>query len=148
MGGKYTDNEWHAPLTDETQEGNPCPEGYRVPTVNEFLAMAGTVLNTTLKYNSKYALDDPNTPFVESVLHLPSSGHVPYNTTSADIKDGSLRGVYWANSSAAKAGDNYNNSNRFLFMSGQVIVNPYQRTNAYSIRCIRDTPLASTSLDD
>ena len=45
-------------------------------------------------------------------------------------------------------GDNYNNANRLLFMSGQVIVNPYQRTNAYSIRCIRDTPLETTSLED
>ena len=71
-----------------------------------------------------------------------------YKATTAATENGGVRGVYWANSSAAKAGDNYNNSNRFLFMSGQVIVNPYQRTNAYSIRCIRDTPLASTSLDD
>lgn len=35
-----------------------------------------------------------------------------------------------------------------LFMGGQVIVNPYQRTNAYAIRCIRDTPLETTALED
>lgn len=46
---------------------------------------------------------------------------------SPDTKDGNARGVYWVNSSAAKAGDNSNNSNRMLFMSGQVVVNPYQR---------------------
>ncbi|OUQ54885.1 hypothetical protein B5E60_00960 [Alistipes sp. An116] len=147
-GGKYIDYEWHASLADETQSSNPCPEGYRIPTVNEFLAMGGAILNMTMKYNTKYNLDDPNTIFAESVLHLPSSGHVVYNTATADTKDGNARGVYWANSSAAKAGDNYNNSNRMLFMSGQVIVNPYQRSNAYSVRCIRDVPLETTSLED
>lgn len=147
-GGKYTDYEWHAPLTDETNVNNPCPEGYRVPTVNEFLSMAGAILNTTLSYNKKYSISDPNTVFAESDLHLPSSGDMLYSSSSANTENGNLRGVYWTNSSAAKKGDNYNNANRLLFMSGQVIVNPYQRTNAYSIRCIRDTPLETTFLED
>lgn len=147
-GGKYVDYEWHAPLADETQANNPCPEGYRVPTVAEFLAMCGSVLDATLKYNSKYTIADPNTLFAESALHLPSSGDVVYNTATGAIAHGNERGVYWTNSSAAKAGDNYNNASRMLFMAGQVIVNPYQRTNAYSIRCIRDTPLATVSLKD
>ena len=147
-GGKYTDYEWYAPLTDETNINNPCPEGYRVPTVNEFLYMAGAILNTTLSYNKKYSISDPNTVFAESDLHLPSSGDMLYSSPSANTENGNSRGVYWTNSSAAKKGDNYNNANRLLFMSGQVIVNPYQRTNAYSIRCIRDTPLETTSLED
>ena len=147
-GGKYTDYEWYAPLTDETNINNPCPEGYRVPTVNEFLYMAGAILNTTLSYNKKYSISDPNTVFAESDLHLPSSGDMLYSSPSANTENGNSRGVYWTNSSAAKKGDNYNNANRLLFMSGQVIVTPYQRTNAYSIRCIRDTPLETTSLED
>ena len=80
-GGKYTDYEWHAPLTDETNVNNPCPEGYRVPTVNEFLSMAGAILNTTLSYNKKYSISDPNTVFAESDLHLPSSGDMLYSSS-------------------------------------------------------------------
>lgn len=147
-GGKYTNYEWHAPLSDDTNINNPCPEGYRVPTVNEFLSMAGTILNTKLTYNTKCAISDPNTIFAESDLHLPSSGDMLFSSSSVNTENGNLRGVYWTNSSAAKKGDNYNNANRLLFMSGQVIVNPYQRTNAYSIRCIRDIPLETTSLRD
>lgn len=147
-GGAYTDYEWHAPLDDETAVNNPCPEGYRVPTVNECLSMAGAILGVELKYNSKYATSDPNTLFAESALHLPSSGDMLFSSSSANTENGSLRGVYWTNSSAAKKGDNYNNANRMLFMGGQVIVNPYQRTNAYAIRCIRDTPLETTALED
>lgn len=137
-GGKYLNYEWHAPLKDASQVNNPCPKGYRVPSVNEMLAMAGAVLNNTIKYNAKLSVSDPNSQFASSVLHLPSSGDVLYKSSTPNAENGNVRGVYWANASAAKSENNYNNAIRLLFMPGQVIVNPYQRSNGYSIRCIRD----------
>lgn len=147
-GGTYLDQVAHAKLESDADANNPCPAGYRVPTITEVMQMCSSLLSIDLKYNTKYtSIADPNTPLAESVLKLPSSGHVIFNTSVANPIQSNERGVYWTNASAAKAGDNYNNSNRFLFMGGQIIVNPYQRSNGYSVRCIRDVPLETTALN-
>ena len=42
-GGRFEDKTYAAPLDAATQDNNPCPPGYRVPTVNEFIEMAKAV---------------------------------------------------------------------------------------------------------
>lgn len=62
-------------------------------------------------------------------------------TTNGTISGG--RGVYWTNMPIiAGAGNIFTNAARFIMLNGSsVYLNNYQRTNAYSVRCIRATAL-------
>ena len=139
-GGRFEDKSYAAPLDDADQENNPCPEGYRVPTVEEFIAMAEAVTGLqNMEYgNTSYKVENAAQVFAESPLHMPWAGQC---TTSGTISGG--RGVYWTNMPIiAGAGNIFTNAARFIMLNGSsVYLNNYQRTNAYSVRCIRATAL-------
>lgn len=139
-GGRFEDKAYAAPLDDAAQDNNPCPEGYRVPTVNEFFAMAEAVTGLDgMEYgNTSYQVPNAAQVFAESPLHLPWAGQC---ITTGVISGG--RGVYWTNMPIiAGAGNIFTNAARFIMLNGSsVYINNYQRTNAYSVRCIRATPL-------
>lgn len=148
-GGKYIDLEWHAPLDDPTNVNNPCPPGYRVPTVNEFRAMVNTLLGVTMADHGKtLSISDPNTPLAESDLHLPTAGVISSATKMPKAEYASVRGAYWTNSSSAKQGNNYNKANRLMFFATHLSSSTVERACGYSVRCIRDTPLETTDLTD
>ena len=59
------------------------------------------------------------------------------------------RGVFWTNMPIfAGAGNIFTYAARFIMLNGtSVYLTNYQRTNAYSVRCIRHTPLDKASAD-
>ena len=139
-GGRFEDKAYAAPLDDEVQANNPCPAGYRVPTVNEFIAMAKAVTGLQeMEYgDTSYQVENAAQVFADSPLHMPWAGQC---ITTGTISGG--RGVYWTNMPIiAGAGNIFTNAARFIMLNGSsVYLNNYQRTNAYSVRCIRATPL-------
>lgn len=139
-GGRFDDKAYAAEPTAATQDNNPCPPGYRVPTVNEFIAMAKAVtgLPDMVYGNTSYKVDDLAALFAASPLKMPWAGHA---VTGGTVSGG--RGVYWTNMPIIPgAGNIFSNAARFIMLPGNsVYLNNYQRTNAYSVRCIRHTPL-------
>lgn len=143
-GGRFDDKEYAAPLDAATQDNNPCPAGYRIPTVNEFIAMAETVtgLQNMVYGNTSYKVDNLAAVFAESPLKMPWAGQA---VTGGTVSGG--RGVYWTNMPIIPGtGNIFTNAARFIMLPGNSIyLNNYQRTNAYSVRCIRHTPLDKES---
>lgn len=116
----------------------------------ELYAMAGAMLNTTIKHGSSAAatpaVTDPCTLFAECDLHIPSPGFTAHNTGAA--MNGSTTGTLWAATSGSPSSGNYNNGCRVYYASGAVQTSPYYRARGCTVRCIRDTPLETTSLED
>ena len=145
-GGRFEDKTYAAPLDAATQDNNPCPPGYRVPTVNEFIEMAKAVtgLETMVYGDTSYKVTDLAAVFARSPLKMPWAGQAVVGGT---VSGG--RGVYWTNMPIiAGAGNIFTNAARFIMLNGtSVYLNNYQRTNAYSVRCIRHTPLDKASAE-
>ena len=145
-GGRFEDKTYAAPLDAATQDNNPCPPGYRVPTVNEFIEMAKAVtgLETMVYGDTSYKVTDLAAVFARSPLKMPWAGQAVVGGT---VSGG--RGVYWTNMPIiAGAGNIFTNAARFIMLNGtSVYLNNYQRTNAYSVRCIRHTPLDKESAE-
>lgn len=143
-GGRFEDKTYAAPLDGATQDNNPCPPGYRVPTVNEFIEMAKAVtgLETMVYGDTSYKVTDLAGVFARSPLKMPWAGQA---VVGGAVSGG--RGVYWTNMPIiAGAGNIFTNAARFIMLNGtSVYLNNYQRTNAYSVRCIRHTPLDKES---
>lgn len=139
-GGRFDDRAYAAEPAAATQDNNPCPPGYRVPTVNEFIAMAKAVtgLEEMVYGDTSYRVTDLAALFAASPLKMPWAGQA---VVGGAVSGG--RGVYWTNMPIIPgAGNLFTNAARFIMLNGtSVYLNNYQRTNAYSVRCIRHTPL-------
>lgn len=131
-GGKSQDAEASAPLDSITQVNNPCPAGYRLPTPQEFILMTKAVTGVDIAFNKNTPVADVNAKFAAHALHLPSPGLRLFSTGA--ISNVCERGAYWTNTSPANAKNAY----RFMYFGGKVYTDSYQRSNGYSVRCIRD----------
>jgi len=115
--------DWRSTKNDLLWQGgtgtnNPCPVGFRLPTLVEL---------TTL-FSASGIID--YTTAANSLIKLPASGQ-RYGSNGACVSNGS-GGYYWSSSVY-----NYKASFRF-FGSTTTGANDYDRTNGYSVRCIKN----------
>jgi uncharacterized protein (TIGR02145 family) len=115
---------WRSPLNDNLWQGvnginNPCPTGYRLPTVTEL--------------NEERLSWSPNinaTGAFNSVLKLPMAGYRQSGNGLLTIA-GSL-GIYWSSTVSGT------NARYLLFASSEASMHAFYRAFGFSVRCLKD----------
>lgn len=115
--------DWRSPQNINLWQGvsgvnNPCPNGFRIPTLAEF--QAESALFTT--QNAAGAFNSP--------LKLTMAGYRGYNN-GVMIQEG-VTGVYWASTTAGA------NSSYVLFNTSNFVSSNTVRAYGFSIRCIKN----------
>ena len=121
-----TADDWRNPQNNSLWQGlgginNPCPAGFRIPTINEFTAEK----------------IDTGAEAFSSFLKLPYSGW-RNNTNGAIslIAESTSYGFVW--SSTVSTGNDSNDAEAFAYYSTRAYPNPYARARGYSVRCIKN----------
>lgn len=120
--------DWRNPKNDNLWQGvngenNPCPAGFRLPTVSEFEAE-----------RDSWTSQDADGAF-SSPLRFPNGGF-RYNDGRLLGADGF--GVYWTGS--VYSGDPIHNAHNILISSTSAIIGAYARAAGFSVRCIQALP--------
>lgn len=141
-GGTTGNRSAFAEPGSESDANNPCPPGYRLPTVDEFLQMVSAITGQKIEYNKTVNIAEVNRLLFESVLKLPSAGNV--NNANGKVSNTGAAGFYWANMSGGMPADAAPaTSVRLYFNASSLAVNPYQRSFGYAVRPIRTVPLSN-----
>jgi uncharacterized protein (TIGR02145 family) len=121
---------WLNPLDDTLWAGvnadnNPCPEGFRLPTIGEWEALRLTSGITNI------------TNAISSTLHLPTAGQrIGVGVSRGTLDRQGIIGWYWS-STPGTTTPTY--ARYFSFDGGTFdTVNTNGRSNGYSVRCVKD----------
>ena len=114
---------WRSPKNDFLWQGvnganNPCPDGYRLPTREEWEEERAT-----------WVSDDSDGAFA-SPLKLPMSGTRYYDGGS--LRDVGTYGYYWSSTVDGTP------SNDLYFYSNSANMNNFYRASGSSVRCLKD----------
>ena len=118
-------NDWRSPQNTNLWQGvngvnNPCPSGYRLPTVTELTAE----ISSWSSSNSSGAFASP--------LKLPVTGH--RNGSSGSLANVGGYGFYWSSAVSST----YSRYHYFGSGSGNAGISDSWRTDGGSVRCIKD----------
>ena len=124
-----TTDDWRNPQSNVLWQGigginNPCPQGFRIPTkqefINENINTGVEAFNSVLKLPYAGWRDQLGVIPAESLAGTPS---VPY-------------GFAWT--STVSGGSSTNDAEAFAYNSTRAFENPYARARGYSVRCIKN----------
>lgn len=152
-GGTVSGNSYAAyaaPLDDPAQGNNPCPEGYRLPSAEEMYLLFSEILGIDVTNTmSNVVVDGLVDLMFSSELHIPVSGvtnesRISSNATAAGLSN---EAGFWVNTPSLA--ENHAQARRIHIVakSNQFSTGSVARARGYAVRCIRDTPLETVSLD-
>lgn len=145
-GGRFEDKTYAAPLDAATQDNNPCPPGYRVPTVNEFIEMAKAVtgLETMVYGDTSYKVTDLAAVFARSPLKMPWAGQAVVGGN----RIGRPRRLLDEHAHHRRRRQHLHQCGAFIMLNGtSIYLNNYQRTTPTPCGAIRHTPLDKESAE-
>jgi hypothetical protein len=120
--------DWRSPSNDNLWQGvngvnNPCPSGYRLPTITELNAEVAS-------WSSQNAAGA-----IASPLKLPLAGYKTF-TSDGTISSFAAEGYYW---SSTVCGNLNSYCSKGLWIRSSVVYEyPNVRTQGNSVRCIKD----------
>ncbi|MDH6304365.1 uncharacterized protein (TIGR02145 family) [Parabacteroides sp. PF5-5] len=110
----------------------PCPEGWRVPTKDEFELIKtayGNAYNSTVSFTDNYLKikgEDPG-----EILYIPAAGRRRRDTGNSE--DNKTLGSYWS----SEPGDEVY-ATRLHFGTSDLQIDAVSRSSGHSIRCVQD----------
>jgi uncharacterized protein (TIGR02145 family) len=122
--------DWLSPQDSSLWQGvnganNPCPTGFRIPTVSEWETEFNSWPKDGDKIKSKSAFNSP--------LKLPVSGY-RFRGSGAPFAVGS-NGVYWSSSVSGS------NASYLYFFSVNTVFHPGDLARGNAVRCIKELPI-------
>lgn len=133
---QFRDMSYSAPLNSPSQANNPCPSGYRLPTVLEVhqLMLAVSGINRIVINNNGNAVSDVRTVFAAHPPYIPFVGN-RYPTKPEVVGNVGVWIMMWTN---AAQKDGWAWPMRIQNTGKDFRVAAQQECTAYAIRCIKD----------
>ena len=122
---------WNDNYSDYSAMQWPAPDGFHVPSKDEWVALCGILTSTFGMTN--------NSTTIGTYLKMPISGH--RQQSNADISGVGSIGYYWSSTSY-----NVNSAYNLYILSSRI--NPQYnnyRSNGFSVRCFKNSPTIPTS---
>lgn len=137
---RFNDNfvyDWRSPKNDNLWENpktanDPCPLGYRLPTIEEWTSVRNNNTWTWTGNGYKISPDGGNT----YTVFLPAGGNRGSWVNTADISAAGVHGDYWS----SNGGDDVDRAKYLHFHSTWVYLNLDNagRIDGYCVRCVKE----------
>ena len=148
--GNGINQSFAAGLDDPRQVNNPCPAGYRLPSAEEIYLMVGKILGIEEEIDPRYdnqTITGALETMANSVLKIPAAGY-GNNTSTGNITYIGAAIGFWCNTPASpNTTGETPQARRVHIQDERFQAGTADRARGYSVRCIRDTPLETVSLD-
>jgi uncharacterized protein (TIGR02145 family) len=123
------DWDWRSPQNDNLWQGvngtnNPCPSGYRLPTLEEWEAEKAT-----------WVSDDAAGAFA-SPLKLPMAGI--RNSSNGLLGGFGSNGVYWSSTVDSTSTGSSSKYSVYLYFGSSAFMSGDHRASGFSVRCLKD----------